>query len=361
LSLKTAGALAAAGLFALHAAHVEVVCWMAARFDLLAFLFTAATLIALRRYVATRRPVWLFGMAGSCILALLSKEAAFCIPLLALCLIPFDRPSSRVTLKLAGILALICGLVFTYRLWFLGGIGGYRSSAGNPAILNFSFIRTAKALLFRQWAVLSWPVNWSIEPNAFLKIGFVLMIVAGMLVMLYCRPKLAVFGASIAFILAAAIPVQHLLLIGTDLAGSRVLYLPTLGAALLCGVLIESCARRQIAVIIGCCLAFFEVAALEHNLAIWKQVAQLSKQTCSEFAVEARGEQVVRVRNLPRERNGVFFLRNGFAACVEMNGGDPATRIIVDDAPPSSGVGQIFTWSEAATRIVDESDSGKRK
>jgi hypothetical protein len=359
LLLRPLSSLLAAALFSVHASHVEVVCWMAARFDLLAFLFASATLIALRRYVITNRPAWLIAMLSGCLLALLSKEAAFCLPLLAVCLIPFDPQSYRRTLKSAGALALMCCAVFAYRLWFLGGIGGYRTSAGTAAILNFSLLRTAKALFYRQWAILSWPVNWSLDLNSFLKFGFILMVAASLLAIAYCRPKRTVFGACIAFILAAALPAQQLLLIGADLAGARVLYLPTLGIALLWGVLLESSTKWQAGALLSGGLLFFQVAALEHNMTIWKDVARLSHETCASFAKEiGPGEQSVRVRNLPRMRNGVFFLTNGFAQCV----GKP-DRIIVDDGSQSSSAERVFAWSDTANRIVpvDGTSPDKRK
>jgi len=358
LLLRPLSCLIAAAVFSVHASHVEVVCWMAARFDLLAFLFAVTTLIALRRYVTTNRRAWLIVMMSACFLALLSKEAAFCLPLLAVCLIPFDPQSYRRTLKSAGVLAILCCAVFAYRMWFLGGIGGYRASGGTPAILNFSVFRSAKALFYRQWAILSWPVNWSLELDSFLKFGFVLMVAASLLAIVYCRPKRAVFGACIALVLAAALPAQQLLLIGADLSGARVLYLPTLGIALLWGVLFENSTKWRAGALLAGGLLFFQIAALEHNMTIWKDVARLSHDTCASFAQEiGSGEQSVRVRDLPRMRNGVFFLTNGFAECV----GKPG-RIIVDDV--SQGEPQAsFTWSDAASRIVpvDGSSPNKRK
>jgi hypothetical protein len=359
LLLRPLSSLFAAALFSVHASHVEVVCWMAARFDLLAFLFAVASIIALRRYIATNSPAWLIAMVSGCLLALLSKEAAFCLPLLAVCLIPFEPQSCRQTLKAAGVLAIVCCLVFAYRMWFLGGIGGYRTSAGTPAILNFSLFRSAKALLYRQWAILSWPVNWSVDLNSLFKFGFILMVAASLLAIAYCRPKLTVFGACIALVLAAALPAQQLLLIGSDLAGARVLYLPTLGIALLWGVLLESSTKWQAGILLSGGLLFFQIAALEHNMTIWRDVARLSHETCASFAKEiGPGEQSVRVRDLPRMRNGVFFLTNGFVQCV----GKP-DRIIIDDGPQRSSTEPVFAWSDIANRIVpvDGSSPNKRK
>lgn len=352
-------ALVAALLFGVYAAHVEVVSWMAARFDLLAFLFSVTALIALRLHILAKKRAWLIAMAASCALALLSKEAAFCLPLMAICLIPFDRQSCRQTLKAAAILAIVCCAVFAYRLWFLGGIGGYRTSSGTPAILHFSLLRSAKALFLRQWAVLFWPVNWSLDLGNFLKLGFVVMVAAGLAAMIYCRPRRAVFAACLGLVVAAALPAQQLLLISADLSGARVLYLPTLGVALMWAVLVESAAKWQAGVSIAAGLLLFQVVALEHNLTIWNGVARLSQKTCASFAKEiGPGTQIVRVRDLPRTRNGVFFLANGFAECV----GQPG-RIVLDGGSPGSSTGRVYAWSNRANRIVpvDESSPDKRK
>jgi hypothetical protein len=131
-----------------------------------------------------------------------------------------------------------------------------------------------------------------------------------------------------------------------------------LGIALLWGVLFESSTKWQARTSVAGGLLFFQITALEHNMTIWKDVARLSHETCASFAQEiGSGEQSVRVRDLPRMRNGVFFLTNGFAECV----GKPG-RIIVDDV--SQGEPQAsFTWSDAASRIVpvDGSSPNKRK
>ncbi len=73
-------ACAGALLFALHPASHEAVYWIAARFDLLATLFLLASLLWLGR--DGTRPYWLG--VGSFALALLSKESALSLPVIAL-------------------------------------------------------------------------------------------------------------------------------------------------------------------------------------------------------------------------------------------------------------------------------------
>ncbi len=53
----------------------------------------------------------------------------------------------------------------------------------------------------------------------------------------WSRPAVYLLLAAIVLEIIAALPVEHLLLMGADLAGARVLYLPVLGLALFWGVL----------------------------------------------------------------------------------------------------------------------------
>jgi hypothetical protein len=81
------GAYVAALLFALHPAHEYNLLWLSGRGDILATLFTLASLLALVRLV--RAPSWWASLlhAALTFAALFSKENAFAIPLLAAALL----------------------------------------------------------------------------------------------------------------------------------------------------------------------------------------------------------------------------------------------------------------------------------
>ena len=156
LSLQPIPATVAALIFAVHGARPEVVAWAGARFDLLATFFTLAALVVTLRATLQRRSLW--AVAGLATLALLSKEAAFSLPLLILLLIPFRPDLERpYILRAAAVVAAACVAVLIYRTWYLGGVGGYVSASGEPSIFQFSAVRSAKALFFRQWAILFFP------------------------------------------------------------------------------------------------------------------------------------------------------------------------------------------------------------
>jgi hypothetical protein len=65
-----------------------------------------------------------------------------------------------------------------------------------------------------------------------------------------------------------------------DLAGSRVLYLPMIGVAFFWAVLIQSCERAPVPLLLTIGLLMFQVGALLHNLSTWRQAAFLAQNTC---------------------------------------------------------------------------------
>ncbi|MGH9916370.1 MAG: hypothetical protein ACRD63_13915, partial [Pyrinomonadaceae bacterium] len=276
-------------LFAIHGTRPEVVCWMAARFDLLAAFFSLLCLIASTFYCKTSHARWLPVAGLCCLLALLSKESAFVIPLLAACLVLFFPPEMRRNvLRCAILFAGIAVIVFIYRSWLLHGIGGYKGANGIPTILDFNLLRKSKALFFRQWAILFFPINWSVSAGpliALAAVGFFLF-------ELICLAQFSLAGVdmrklwgAMLMIFAAILPVQHLLLIGQDLSGARVLYLPMIGFAMFWGVLLQGVERSRHQKYIRYCFGhwmwlgvlLFQVAVLNHNVKVWRETAYLSQ------------------------------------------------------------------------------------
>jgi hypothetical protein len=360
LQLSRPASFFAGLVFAVHAAHAEATGWMAARFDLLAFLFSLVALIALNNLVATKRAFWFVAMVLATVLATLSKEAAFSLPLMALCMILFRRAAAAAIAKLAGAMAGVCGILFLYREWFLGGIGGYRTEQGAPAILNFHVLGTLNALLFRVWGLLFFPLNWSVPPGTWLILTSLLMLAAVALFLIVSHADRSCLLGSLALILAAALPVQHLLLIGPDLAGARVLYLPTLGLALFFGVVLQGCYDPRLAAILGTCVLVFQWAALQHNLRVRTETAELSRGVCRAIGDELqRDKRPILAEELPRTWKGVYFLSNGFVPCVAIQTGPKgaADRLFVDAAPSVTDQLRIFKWNSNARTLVETGPS----
>jgi hypothetical protein len=295
-------------------------------------------------------------MACFAVLAVLSKESAYCLPLLGVGLLPFKhRAARKYLLRAVCVLFVICGLIFLYRFWVIGGIGGYRTPAGQASVLQFSAVRSIKALFFRQWAFFFFPINWSTALTAWLKISIVLMLMVMLGSLISSRASRRLLAAAILLLFFAELPVHHLLLMTADLAGARVLYLPVLGLAIFWGLLLQGCRRSAVRYSLTAGLFLFLFISLDHNLTIWRQVAFLSRNTCRAIGAElARDRRPILVRDLPETRNGVFFLRNGFAQCVSINSEAPDGRLYVEDQehlPP--GEFRIFSWNNSTGRLEE--------
>jgi Dolichyl-phosphate-mannose-protein mannosyltransferase len=357
LSLSRPAAMVAGLIFAAHGSRPEVVSWMAARFDLLAAFFVLLSLVAFNRYLATQHSGWYWLMLICSVLALLSKESAYCLPFLLAGLIPFKDASSRKKMiKAAFALLLVCAAVFLYRYWVIRGIGGYRTQSGESTILRFSAVHAVKGLFFRQWSLLFFPINWSSDPRLWVKWSVVLLlgVMGGFLV--YSQAKRKYLLASLFLVIAAGLPVQHLLLINKDLSGARVLYLPVLGISIFWGVLVQGCRQALLLTSLAGGLLVFHLVVLQHNLAIWRKAALLSQQTCRAVGEElTRTPEKIIVVGLPATWHGVFFLRNGFPECVAINSHQAADRIEVEDwEKDPAGHARIFVWNSITDRLEEK-------
>ena len=332
---------------------------MAARFDLLAAFFVLLTLLTFCRFLENRSAWWYVPLAVFATLALLSKESAYCLPLLMLCIVPLRPQGERKAgLAVTGFLAMLCTGLFAYRFWIVHGFGGYQTPSHRAAIAQFSIVRTAKALLYREWALLFFPINWSEVLGLWLKVALIVGLV-GLFALAagFCRGERTQILVAVAFILSASLPVQHLLLLGADLNGARVLYLPVLGFALLIGFLLQGCRSVARQLLIGLAILIFQCAALEHNLKIWRDVAFLAQRTCKSVGDELqRDPQAIEVIGLPAQLHGVFFLRNGFPECVAVNSGQSEERVVTSEdsrAVARPGM-RIFRWNNRAEKLEEK-------
>ena len=288
-----AAASIAAMLFGLHGTRPEAVTWSAGNFDLLACAFAfAATLCALRRRT--------LAAAGLTALAVLSKESAYATPLLIL---GFAAAASRVRELRAPILAsaAVCAAMLAWRWTLFHGPGGYLDPAtGHAQILSFHLGSALKALLLRVWTLLLFPINWDAFSRS-LPLALAVIVSAATLILASppsCRISLALLGTTVGTLL----PAYHLALIGHDLNGSRILYLPAAGFCVLCGRLVQT--RRTLAA----ALILSSALILRINLSAWHDDAILADQVCAGTTSQ-----------LPiHDRKGVVFFANGYAECREL-------------------------------------------
>jgi hypothetical protein len=333
-------AVTAAILFGIHGSRPEAVTWIACRFDLISTLFVLATLALYLRW-AKQPSRWIYSAAlVTCFLALISKEAAYVLPLLLVLITP--RPRWRA----AAPFACLTAAVFLYRWHLLSGIGGYQTGANTPAILNFSILRTLNALFLRLWATLFFPINWTESPQWWLSAAILLGIAAYAILAWHGRrtPRSLAF---LGFAFIAALPVEQLLLIGTNLEKSRVLYLPSVGFALFLASVIEDLRKSAWRIPVAIGLIAFQTACLEHNLITWRGVSLVAQQACDSVAaaLQQNGKSVT-VLDLPNDLRGVYFFHKGMPDCLEVGHGIDIHRV------RDSNADLVFRWDPQTEAVA---------
>jgi len=285
-------------LFGLNGTRPESVTWTAGNFDLLACAFTLAATLAVMR-----RRVWL--ALFFLVLGILSKESAYAAPAVIFGFAAAGNRlrESRVRLALIASIA-ICGAMFAYRWTLFHGPGGYINPAtGQPQVLSFHLGSALKALFLRVWANLLFPVNWDASGKSPI---LAVALAAGAGAILYAaytaRLPRRIVWPMLALTIGALAPAYHLALIGDNLNGSRILYLPAIGICVLCAHLVHS--KPVVAAVAMVCTG----AILLHNLDAWHRNAVLADRVCAGATTQAP------VHDL----NGVVFFANGYKECLAM-------------------------------------------
>jgi hypothetical protein len=344
----------AAALFAVHAAHPEVALWITGRFDLFATLFLLLALLFWIRAWAVAmtdvrpararlyRTIALLAM----IAGLLSKESAYAFPVMVLALIGFNpewrrRPAAYLPFF------IVAAIVFAWRWHLLQGIGGYLTAAGTPEILSQSLFGIFKGFALRLWAILFFPVDWSIRPG--LIFGAITLIYAAAVIgMSSIRVKRAALFLPLALLLASVAPVLHLLRIGPDLEKARYLYLPSAMFAVTIAVVIDASKHKWI---LAAAILAFQSAALLHNFGAWEHSSSKAGSTCEAVADAARAPGAkIAVMGVPQTLEGAYFFANGLPECAGLLNGRRADVTMILDASSAvdrSRFTEILQWNPA--------------
>ncbi len=246
-------AFVAGAFFALHPIHTESVAWIAAVTDLeltFFYLLTFGIFLAVARPGGRRSEPLLAAMGVSFLLALLSKEQAMTLPVLATVYEHFyreDRSETSTLQKLGryGLLWLVGVAYVLCRIHFFGAL----APAHNVAKLTPEQIMlTAIALVGQYVGKLLWPVRlcafYVFHPS---KSPFDPLVLAGLLVLLALAAlflvcwrsrgrnvRFASFG--IAWFFATLAPVLNAHWLAANVFTERYLYLPSVGVAWLVGL-----------------------------------------------------------------------------------------------------------------------------
>jgi len=341
----------AAGLFAAMPIQVESVAWMSGRFDVLSTTIILWTTVCYLWARAKNSVAGYFAALVLFVLSMCSKETGFVLPLLLIA-IELAVFRARPPWKIVGFLA-IGGVAFVYRLFALGGLGGYKSG-GVSSALDLG-PKTLEGLLIRAPAQMLFGLNWT-EPVGILAIT-VASVIAAILMLLVLGARLgteqhSIVQLALIWTFITMIPAHFLLMIGPGLSNSRVLCLPTVGIAMMLGQLLGSLSGRRFQTAVFAVFAVVLNLGVLHNLAAWRSTAALAEDTLQhvmrlEPSPPSHSQLVF--SNLPDTVRGVFFFRVGLSESLKMAYGrddisaihdsDPATEV-----PGSPQVQVRFLW-----------------
>jgi hypothetical protein len=347
----------AGALFGIHGAHLEGAVWIATSFDTLAtfFCLTGFLLVAKAgEQAGGSRGMFLAGSIVCSILAMLSKEAAFVFPFWVLVYVISKKQNLRSTFPFF----IAAGLVFAYRWIVLGGIGGYTvAGAARPMVFSLGFDTTVKAVAVRLWSFLYFPINWSVDPSIPLSLLAVIYIAGVVWLAAKTTPSVSLWPA-LAAILFSIIPPLAILSGSPTLAGSRVLYLPSVWFCILLALALDGVSHTwQFPV--AAAIILFHVAALQHNLDSWEYTSAKDKAACDAVArISVGSPKVVVVGKLPGEIRGVQALKNGFPECVDFSARHHVDMQFLADWPAVRADATYLVWDEGTDQLKSMNPPG---
>ena len=247
-------ALAAAALFAIHPVHTESVAWIAAVTDVELTVFLLLTFYFYLRLDRSRERALTIGLAATMaaviavfVLALLSKEQALMLPLLAMAYEHLSRPAGREEplrrqiangLACYGPLWLVAGAYVVWRIHFIGAFAPVRQM---PALTSRQVVLSALALIGQYVGKLLGPARLCafyvfhpstsvVDPRVLA--GAAIMIALFWLSVALARrrdssSRFACFG--IVWFLVTLAPVLNAHWMAANVFAERYLYLPSVG------------------------------------------------------------------------------------------------------------------------------------
>jgi protein O-mannosyl-transferase len=274
-------------VFSILPIQPEAVVWIASRFDLTATCLIIWSMVLYLKFRRTgRRAPYILALLLTFI-AMLTKENAFMAPLLILSLEYFVTPKLGVRPTIRPLLGfmLLAAATFGYRWVALGGIGGYADRNGNSAAYNLGF-KTIEGLFLQAPSQLLLGFNWY-APNVAWAAVFASLAAAALIALaLFYKPSQSSRGGvrfCLAWILIGYLPAHFLTLIGPGLTNSRVLYLSSVGLAILLSVMLSGIERAAPRKALKLALILILSLGLSHNVAAWRRVGDLSREFLTEL------------------------------------------------------------------------------
>lgn len=239
----------AGALFALHPIHTESVAWVAGVTDLELTFFYLLTFLFFFKLGEAREPRWWTIqslMAGSFILALLSKEHGITLLVLAVLyenVVRDDRHETSLRTKISryGVLWVVAGAYLVFRASVLGGV---IPQSARPGLSRYEAVLTALQLLGKYCAKLLWPAHLTLfyhfEKSSHFSDPRVL---AGLAALFACFVVLGIFWKrnrpavfALLWFLLTLSPILNARWMLSNVFAERYLYLPSVGFCWLAGM-----------------------------------------------------------------------------------------------------------------------------
>lgn len=318
----------ATALFALHPIHIEAVDWLASRPDLLATACCLLSLLASLSFFENsvkKGPFWLYLASLLAFAAgLFSKEAAAGLPI-ALFGILWVQNRGGSWKRLAMWLlpyVVVGGIYGLARYNALGGLGGYNSEGRDLLYITWN-------LTGGLWLPLLFPLN--LESSGPMVGGLLLALLSAFyagLIWHFFTTKLGPkksWLSTLLLIYGSLLPALNSAPVDTNLAQSRILYLPSVGFCLLMALFLAQGLKVKMlsAKVLLTGLLLWQIAALQVNLAPWQAAGEMVRTTFSLLANQpfADGDTLY-FEGLPDNYQGAYGWRNGLEAAANLLTGD---------------------------------------
>lgn len=330
-------------------ATVEAVAWSSGIFDVSSTLLILAAALVARRYDDTTVPATRVALWGAVLLALLCKETAAVAPLLLLLdawargrvprALAIDCLGLMVVLGSVGILrwTLASELVrrpvtrYVFQRWLFGTFSGVFVPWHSTVISEHPWVVLTTAVL-----------------TLLLAVAFVLGSTAAR------DRRAAILGG--AWLLLGSLPTLTFFFVGDDLQGSRYLYLPVVGYALLLTTMAASVRLlKPVAWAVLAVVVAFGCWGLRANLQFWNRAGEARDAVLSAAAHDSRlagCRAGVRLTGLPDVVEGAYVFRNGADVAFGALG-----LVLRDDAPPECR----FAWADSGFASEREASSTASK
>jgi hypothetical protein len=263
-------------------------------------------------------------------------------PLLLLSLEYFTMPKREIRSAIPPLLgfALLAAATFGYRLVALGGIGGYADRNGDSAAYKLGF-KTIEGLFLRAPSQLLLGFNWYAPDVAWAAV-FASLAAAVMIVLaFFYRPAQSskeVVRFCLAWMLIGYLPAHFLSLIGPGLTNSRILYLSSVGLAILLSVMLSGIEQATPRKALKLALILLLSLALSHNVAAWRRVGDLSRELLTELkrlVPDPPPHAIFVFHQKPHYVEGIFY-QGALYRAVNLTYNRTDLWAIHDDAAPES-------------------------